>query len=92
MRLTKYNPDTGLYEYKEKARTQAEYNEQRKAVIQRLGEYEDKEEGIANYATPTCDTIENNLVGYCGECGKGLDGTFVSYCPQLRSENEGSGR
>ena len=42
MRLTKHNPETGLYEYKEKARTQEEYNEQRKAVIQRLGEIEDK--------------------------------------------------
>ena len=41
MRLTKHNPETGLYEYKEKAKTQAEYNEQRKAVIQKLGEYED---------------------------------------------------
>lgn len=43
MRLTKRNPETGLYEYKEKAKTQAEYAEQRKAVIQKLGEYEDKE-------------------------------------------------
>lgn len=42
MRLTKRNPETGLYEYKEKARTQEEYNEQRKAVIQKLGELEDK--------------------------------------------------
>ena len=44
MRLTKFNPETGFYEYIEKARTQAEYNEQRKAVIQKLGEYEDKEQ------------------------------------------------
>ena len=44
MRLTKRNPETGLYEYHEKAKTQAEFNEQRKAVIQKLGEYEDKYE------------------------------------------------
>ena len=44
MRLTKFNLETGQYEYKEKAKTLAEYNEQRKAVIQKLGEYEDKEE------------------------------------------------
>lgn len=47
MRLTKRNPETGLYEYKEKARTQEEYNEQRKAVIQRLGEFEDRAEWIS---------------------------------------------
>lgn len=45
MRLTKKNHETGLYEYIEPAKTQAEFNEQRKAVIQRLGEYEDRAEG-----------------------------------------------
>ena len=42
MRLTKFNPETGQYEYIEKAKTQAEYNEQRKAVIQKLGAIEDE--------------------------------------------------
>ena len=56
MRLTKFNPETNEYEYFEKAKTQAEYNEQRKAVIQKLGQIEDKEEVIANSATPSCDT------------------------------------
>lgn len=41
MRLTKFNPETGLYEFHEPAKTQAEFNAQRKAVIQRLGEFED---------------------------------------------------
>ena len=41
-RLTKYNPETNQYEFNGKAKTQAEFNEQRKAVIQKLGEYEDK--------------------------------------------------
>jgi hypothetical protein len=45
MRLTKYNPETAQYELKEKARTQAEFNAQRKTVIQRLGEFEDRAEG-----------------------------------------------
>jgi rubrerythrin len=42
-----------------------------------------------------CDTILNNPVGYCGECGKRLDDTFMNYCPNCgakmdgeRSENE----
>ena len=48
MRLTKFNPETGLYEFHEVAKTQAEYNEQRKAVIQRLGEIEDKQEVITD--------------------------------------------
>lgn len=41
MRLTKRNPETGLYEYIEKAKTQEEFIAQRKAVIQKLGELED---------------------------------------------------
>lgn len=49
MRLTKRNPETGQYEYIEKAKTQEEFNAQRKAVIQRLGEYEDRAE-----MCPTC--------------------------------------
>ena len=42
MRLTKFNPETGQYEYIEKAKTLTEFRAQRKAVIQKLGEYEDK--------------------------------------------------
>lgn len=41
MRLTKFNPETGMYEYVEKAKTLDEFREQRKTVIQKLGEYED---------------------------------------------------
>lgn len=41
MRLTKFNPETGQYEFHEPAKTQAEFIAQRKAVIQRLGELED---------------------------------------------------
>ena len=43
-RLTKFNEETGEYEYRERAKTQEEYNEQRKAVIQKLGRLEDNEE------------------------------------------------
>jgi hypothetical protein len=44
MRLTKFNPETGQYEYKEPAKTQEEFIAQRKAVIQRLGELEENAE------------------------------------------------
>ena len=61
MRLTKLNPETGLYEYIEKAKTQAEFNEQRKAVIQKLGEYEDSEEISAQcYTCAFYDEDEDN--------------------------------
>ena len=40
--------------------------------------------------------IKNNPVGYCEECGKRLDDTFMNFCPNCgarmdgrRSENEG---
>ena len=44
MRLTKFNPETGEYEYKEKAKTFDELVKQRKAAIQRLGEFEESAE------------------------------------------------
>lgn len=54
----------------------------------------------AQYATVTdehgekhygkvCDTIENNPVGYCGECGKRLDDTFMNYCPNCGAKMDG---
>jgi hypothetical protein len=46
-RLTKFNEETGKYEYRERAKTQEEFNAQRKAVIQRLGEFEDKASDVA---------------------------------------------
>lgn len=46
MRLTKFNPETGQYEYIEKAKTLDEYRAQRKAAIQKLGELEDKAEKV----------------------------------------------
>ena len=46
-RLTKFNPETGEYEYRERAKTQGEFSAQRKAVIQRLGEIEDRAEWIS---------------------------------------------
>ena len=99
MRLTKFNPETGLYEYKESAKTQAEYNEQRKAVIQKLGEIEDKED-IANSATTTADVVE---VVRCRDCewwtkqadsaqGRcvlmGIYPTGAWYCGNGRREND----
>lgn len=53
MRLTKFNPETGLYEYKETAKTQAEFMAQRKAVIQRLGVYEDNAEAVRGIKADT---------------------------------------
>ena len=44
MRLTRFNPETGEYEYKEKAKTFDELVKQRKAAIQRLGELEENAE------------------------------------------------
>ena len=46
-RLTKFNEETGEYEYRERAKTQEEFIAQRKAVIQRLGEFEDKASDLA---------------------------------------------
>lgn len=34
------------------------------------------------------DFIENNLVGYCSECGKRLDDTYMNYCPNCGAKME----
>lgn len=47
MRLTKFNEETGKYELIKKAKTQEEFMAQRKAVIQRLGKFEDRAEWIS---------------------------------------------
>jgi hypothetical protein len=47
MRLTKFNEETGQYEYIEKAKTRAEYRAQRKAAIQKLGEFEENAEWVS---------------------------------------------
>lgn len=35
------------------------------------------------------DFIENNLVGYCGECGKRLDDSFMNFCPNCGAKMKG---
>lgn len=56
----------------------------------------------AQYATVTnengekhygkvCDRIENNPVGYCGECEKRLDDTFMNFCPNCGAKMDGKG-
>ena len=44
MRLTKFNPETGQYVVIETPKTFSQLMAQRKAVIQKLGRIEDKEE------------------------------------------------
>lgn len=81
-RLTKFNAETGEYEYKERAKTQAEYNEQRKAVIQRLGEFEDRAEGrwkgagMGDYYCSLCCSQYSGAdeYNYCPNCGAKMKG------------------
>ena len=70
-RLTKFNPESGQYEYVEKAKTLDEFRAQRKAVIQKLGEYEDKFECNGNcfdcdkaiWEIPPSFVGDNRIVG-----------------------------
>lgn len=61
MRLTKFNPETGQYEYIEKAKTLDEFKAQRKAAIQRLGVLED-----AQYRDNTMVGALRDIVWYNG--------------------------
>ena len=100
MRLTKFNPETGEYEYKEKAKTFDELVKQRKAAIQRLGEYEDRAEGEWK------DRYENKYANHyyeCSVCGKpaldrnvdnGLGNSqqeqaLSAYCPNCGAKMKG---
>ena len=92
-RLTKFNPETAQYEFHEVAKTQAEFNAQRKAVIQRLGEYEDRAEG--EWITPTTINGRAFNVPHCSICEGipcGVDKN-TKYCPncgaRMRGENDG---
>ena len=38
------------------------------------------------------DRIENNPVGYCGECGGRLDDTFMNFCPRCGAKMDGERR
>ena len=74
MRLTKFNPETGQYEYIEKAKTLTEFRAQRKAVIQRLGELEDKASEVAEEIFEEIENIlDRHSIAYlkvgqiCGE-------------------------
>ena len=72
MRLTKFNLETGQYEYKEHAKTQEEFIEQRKAVIQRLGELEDRAEGhwiVTDADDGMCEDYAGFIVFKCSKCG-----------------------
>lgn len=92
-RLTKFNEETGEYEYRERAKTQEEFNAQRKAVIQRLGELENRAEG---------EWRENLHIGYCGyngssyecsNCHKEVyDLEDMNFCPNCGAKMDGKRR
>lgn len=47
-----------------------------------------KESGEKHYGK-VHDRIENNPVGYCGECGRRLDDTFMKFCPNCGARMDG---
>ena len=93
MRLTKFNPETGLYEYKESAKTQAEYNEQRKAVIQKLGAIEDNEregEWIVHRWQARPGRAKGQVKNYsCSVCGQNNYRNKTKYCPNCGARMKG---
>ena len=95
MRLTKFNPETGQYEYIEPAKTQVEFNAQRKAVIQRLGEFEDRTEGewYTNYNMSLKPSARGRTIYYetytCSLCGKNNGRHKTNYCPNCGAKMKG---
>jgi hypothetical protein len=91
-RLTKFNAEKGEYEYREVAKTQGEFAAQRKAVIQRLGEFEDRAEGRW-IDMPT--GAYGRMQSWCSACGKhsGIGGIESNrhklYCPNCGAKMKG---
>jgi uncharacterized paraquat-inducible protein A len=100
MRLTKFNPETGQYEYKEPAKTQAEFNEQRKAVIQRLGELEENAEcrvqnaeWIAHRFPARQGRVKGAVKNYtCSACGNNNYNKKTKFCPNCGARMKGEKR
>lgn len=97
MRLTKRNPETGEYEYMAIARTQEENNARRKAVLQRLGEFEDRAEGVwIGEGDGYADGELVYDVWHCSECNYCIDdGTddadlLPNYCPNCGAKMKGA--
>lgn len=86
-RLTKFNTETGEYEYRERAKTQEEFNAQRKAVIQRLGELEDRAEG--EWIDAHTDTLYRLK---CSLCGNVRIGKYTNYCCNCGAKMKGKKR
>ena len=70
MRLTKFNPETGQYVIIETPKTFSQLMAQRKAVIQRLGEYEDKSTEVAE---EIFGEIEEGINKEKAFCEKGVE-------------------
>ena len=89
-RLTKFNAEKGEYEYREVAKTQGEFAAQRKAVIQRLGEFEDRAEG----QWIICGAFDDFLkCSVCGDDHPWQTAIAYKYCPncgaRMRGNNNG---
>lgn len=94
MRLTKFNPETGQYEYIENAKTQEEFKAQRKAVIQRLGEFEDRAEGewIEHIEKPSWLEYDVEVYYNCSVCGTSHWSNAPPFCPNCGAKMDGERR
>lgn len=89
MRLTKFNEETGKYELIKKPKTQAEFIEQRKAVIQRLGEYEENAEWIAHRWPARQGRVKGAVKNYtCSACGNNTYTHKTKYCSNCGAKME----
>ena len=89
VRLTKFNPETGLYEYVKKAKTLDEYRAQRKAAIQKLGEFEDRAEG----EWIICGAFDDFLkCSVCGDDHPWQTAIAYKYCPNCGAKMMGEKR
>jgi rubrerythrin len=93
MRLTKLNPETGEYECATKAKTLTEFRAQRKTVIQRLGELEDRDEGHWISQEEAINMDRYDLAYTCSVCGHcdwdSTESENFNYCPNCGAKMKG---
>jgi DNA-directed RNA polymerase subunit RPC12/RpoP len=92
MRLTKFNPETGEYEYVEKAKTQEGFMAQRKAAIQRLGEFEDRAEGEWECESGDDEYLCSNCKQLAPLSIRQIHEVQSAYCPWCGTKMKGEKR
>jgi rubrerythrin len=92
MRLTKFNEETGQYESIKKPKNYEELTEHRNDMLQRLGEFEDRAEGVWIEHIEKPSWLEDDVEVYynCSVCGTSHWSIAPPFCPNCGAKMKGA--